>query len=136
MQRMNAVFDSPLASAPAWRSGGHVLSLGAAFARPQAAQPLPAPHWVTRSDTLAADLGWTDWLHSDAALPVLAGNQAPPGGLLATVYSGHQFGVWAGQLGDGRALLLGEAHTPLGRQDLWVCAESESECRDEYQRVK
>ena len=118
MQRMNAVFDSPLASAPAWRSGGHVLSLGAAFARPQAAQPLPAPHWVTRSDTLAADLGWTDWLHSDAALPVLAGNQAPPGGLLATVYSGHQFGVWAGQLGDGRALLLGEAHTPLGRQEV------------------
>jgi len=28
---------------------------------------------------------------------------------LATVYSGHQFGVWAGQLGDGRALLLGES---------------------------
>jgi hypothetical protein len=27
---------------------------------------------------------------------------------LATVYSGHQFGVWAGQLGDGRAILLGE----------------------------
>ncbi len=27
---------------------------------------------------------------------------------IATVYSGHQFGVWAGQLGDGRALLLGE----------------------------
>ena len=28
---------------------------------------------------------------------------------LAAVYSGHQFGVWAGQLGDGRAILLGEA---------------------------
>jgi len=27
---------------------------------------------------------------------------------LASVYSGHQFGVWAGQLGDGRAILLGE----------------------------
>ncbi len=27
---------------------------------------------------------------------------------LASVYSGHQFGVWAGQLGDGRALLLGQ----------------------------
>jgi uncharacterized protein YdiU (UPF0061 family) len=33
----------------------------------------------------------------------LAGTQA-----LASVYSGHQFGVWAGQLGDGRAILLGE----------------------------
>jgi serine/tyrosine/threonine adenylyltransferase len=27
---------------------------------------------------------------------------------LAAVYSGHQFGVWAGQLGDGRAILLGD----------------------------
>jgi uncharacterized protein YdiU (UPF0061 family) len=36
----------------------------------------------------------------------------------ATVYSGHQFGVWAGQLGDGRALLLGEAETPAGPMEL------------------
>jgi len=106
------------ASAPAWRSEGHAQSLGAAFAHPQAAQPLPAAHWVARSDTLAAELGWTDWLQSDAALARLAGNVAPPGGLLATVYSGHQFGVWAGQLGDGRALLLGEADTPLGRLEV------------------
>ena len=28
--------------------------------------------------------------------------------MLASVYSGHQFGIWAGQLGDGRACLLGE----------------------------
>ena len=27
---------------------------------------------------------------------------------IALVYSGHQFGVWAGQLGDGRAMTLGE----------------------------
>jgi uncharacterized protein YdiU (UPF0061 family) len=33
---------------------------------------------------------------------------------LASVYSGHQFGVWAGQLGDGRALWLGEVDTPHG----------------------
>ena len=32
------------------------------------------------------------------------------------VYSGHQFGVWAGQLGDGRALLLGELNTPVWRR--------------------
>jgi uncharacterized protein YdiU (UPF0061 family) len=31
---------------------------------------------------------------------------------LAAVYSGHQFGVWAGQLGDGRAILLGDADAP------------------------
>ena len=36
---------------------------------------------------------------------------------LASVYSGHQFGVWAGQLGDGRAILLGEAQTAAGAQE-------------------
>jgi len=37
---------------------------------------------------------------------------------LASVYSGHQFGVWAGQLGDGRALWLGEMDTPGGPMEL------------------
>ncbi len=36
---------------------------------------------------------------------------------LAMVYSGHQFGVWAGQLGDGRALLIGQARNAAGA--LW-----------------
>ena len=107
-----------LASPPTWVAGSMVRSLGPAFARPQAAQPLPTPYWVARSGMLAAEMGWADWLQSDAALGMLAGNQAPPGGLLASVYSGHQFGVWAGQLGDGRALLLGEADTPAGRLEV------------------
>jgi uncharacterized protein YdiU (UPF0061 family) len=36
----------------------------------------------------------------------------------ASVYSGHQFGIWAGQLGDGRALLLGEIDTPSGSMEI------------------
>ncbi len=41
-------------------------------------------------------------------LSVMSGNADLPGGVtLSAVYSGHQFGVWAGQLGDGRAHLLG-----------------------------
>jgi hypothetical protein len=36
---------------------------------------------------------------------------------LAMVYSGHQFGVWAGQLGDGRALLIGQVRNRRG--ELW-----------------
>ncbi len=36
---------------------------------------------------------------------------------LAMVYSGHQFGVWAGQLGDGRALMIGQARNQDG--ELW-----------------
>ena len=38
---------------------------------------------------------------------------------LAQVYSGHQFGVWAGQLGDGRGLLLGEQQLSDGRKLDW-----------------
>jgi uncharacterized protein YdiU (UPF0061 family) len=37
---------------------------------------------------------------------------------LSAVYSGHQFGVWAGQLGDGRAILLGEVATANGPVEL------------------
>ncbi|MGG1929015.1 protein adenylyltransferase SelO family protein [Enterobacter soli] len=39
-------------------------------------------------------------------------NAAPWYEPLAQVYSGHQFGVWAGQLGDGRGILLGEQQLP------------------------
>ncbi|HDS1150730.1 TPA: YdiU family protein [Pluralibacter gergoviae] len=38
---------------------------------------------------------------------------------LAQVYSGHQFGVWAGQLGDGRGILLGEQQLADGRRFDW-----------------
>ena len=52
-------------------------------------------------------------------LSVFSGSQPLPGGdTLAAVYSGHQFGVWAGQLGDGRAHLLGEVEGPAGGWEL------------------
>src|SRR5690606_15936277 len=52
-------------------------------------------------------------------LQVVSGQEALPGGkTLAAVYSGHQFGVWAGQLGDGRAHLLGEISGPEGSWEL------------------
>ena len=58
-----------------------------------------------------ADLGREPWLAA------LAGNRVLPGSdPLAAVYASHQFGVWAGRLGDGRALLLGEAIGPDDRQ--------------------
>jgi uncharacterized protein YdiU (UPF0061 family) len=61
---------------------------------------------------LGLSVDW--WQHPDA-LGVVSGNALWPGMQpLASVYSGHQFGVWAGQLGDGRALWLGEVDTPAG----------------------
>ncbi len=59
---------------------------------------------------LAKDLGLdADALESVDGLEILAGNRVPDGAdPLAMAYAGHQFGGWVPQLGDGRAILLGE----------------------------
>ncbi len=95
-------------------------ALGSAFYTRLEPVPLPAPYWVGTSPGLARELGLdARWLASDAALHAFSGNTSLPGSEpLASVYSGHQFGVWAGQLGDGRALLLGGLQTPQGPMEL------------------
>lgn len=80
---------------------------------------LPDPYWVAISPNAAEliqlPLG-SDGLPVDPLwLDLLAGNTLKTSDIefpnpIATVYSGHQFGVWAGQLGDGRAILLGDLH--------------------------
>ncbi|MEO6973582.1 MAG: protein adenylyltransferase SelO [Rhodoferax sp.] len=94
-----------------WRNSFALL--GADFYTALAPRPLSAPYWVGRSDAVARELGLQpSWSESPDALEALSGNRAIAGTQpLASVYSGHQFGVWAGQLGDGRALLLGETAT-------------------------
>ena len=79
--------------------------------------PIPDPYWVGFSESVAKDLAipTQDGLPKDSAwLQVLAGNQTHVGQYAfspyATAYSGHQFGVWAGQLGDGRAIYLGDVN--------------------------
>jgi uncharacterized protein YdiU (UPF0061 family) len=96
------------ALAPAWRHG--FAGLGPAFYTELRPTPLPDPHWVGSSTDVAELLGLTaGWMASDEALQAFTGNALLAGSRpLASVYSGHQFGVWAGQLGDGRAILLGE----------------------------
>ena len=109
-QGMNMSIDSEAASASglAWRHG--FAGLGPAFFTELQPTPLPSPHWVGSSADVAGLLGISEaWLRSDAALQAFTGNTVLPGSRpLASVYSGHQFGIWAGQLGDGRAILLGE----------------------------
>ena len=85
--------------------------------------PIPNPYWVAFSPLSAKLAGITlddKNLPVDKAwLEVLSGNQLNTSSHhfpnpISTVYSGHQFGVWAGQLGDGRAILLGD----IGGQEL------------------
>lgn len=98
-------------------------SLGSAFYTRLPATPLPAPYLVGFSREAAAliDLP-ADVASTDAFIQTFTGNltrELPPSALpLASVYSGHQFGVWAGQLGDGRALTLGERSGHDGVQEV------------------
>ncbi len=88
--------------------------LGPDFFTELGAQPLPAPRLVALSEPLAREMGLDPaQLREPEALEAFTGNRPLAGSRpLASVYSGHQFGVWAGQLGDGRALLLGELKGP------------------------
>jgi uncharacterized protein YdiU (UPF0061 family) len=82
--------------------------------------PLPSPHFVAASEPAAALMGLNvQDLASDDFVALFTGNRvAARSQPLAAVYSGHQFGVWAGQLGDGRAILLGDIATPSGPMEL------------------
>jgi len=68
------------------------------------------PKSICANTTLAENLGIDpNWLASDEGTQVVAGNITPPGAEpIATAYAGHQFGSYNPQLGDGRAILLGE----------------------------
>jgi len=72
--------------------------------------PVSAPSMIRVNRGLAEELGIdVEWLDSSEGLAVFAGNQLADGSEpLAMAYSGHQFGGFSPQLGDGRAILLGE----------------------------
>lgn len=110
---------NPSPAAPA-RWTHRFAALGPAFHTELRPTPLPAPYPVAQSLAMARELGLDpDWLGSDEAVQAFTGNQLLAGTRpLASVYSGHQFGQWAGQLGDGRAILLGELPGPGGPQEV------------------
>ena len=72
--------------------------------------PVPKPDLIRLNIDLAEELGLNSVeLSSEAGISMLAGNHMPDGAEpLAMAYAGQQFGNWVPQLGDGRALLLGE----------------------------
>ena len=120
---MSSAHLNPPASAdapPSTLAWTHRLTqLGPRFFTRLHPSPLAAPRWAACNQSLRAELGWPAEVFDDDHLQALAGNALLTGSdPLATVYSGHQFGQWAGQLGDGRAIWLGEAASAQGPQEI------------------
>ena len=118
--------DPTASTHPATRAGGSRLlalrqtfpALGPEFHSTTAPQGLPQPRLRLVSDDAARLLGLRvpapddprdDGLRALWAHTFSGNAAAADGSAISTVYAGHQFGNWAGQLGDGRAHLLGEA---------------------------
>ena len=72
--------------------------------------PVPKPRLIKFNELLASELGVNaQGLEPDELAAVFAGNVMPAGAEpIAMAYAGHQFGSFVPQLGDGRAILLGE----------------------------
>lgn len=108
--------DSGMPHLDALRWDNSFARLPELFHQRVAPTPVPAPYLVAWNDAAAAMLGLEgDPATDPALLDVLAGNRVMAGmEPLAAIYAGHQFGVWVPQLGDGRAILLGEVVAPGG----------------------
>lgn len=90
---------------------------GASYSR-VAPTPVSAPRLIAWSDDCAALLGLARPPGEQGSVAdILAGNRVlPTMQPYAARYGGHQFGVWAGQLGDGRAVTLGELNPRPGER--------------------
>ena len=88
------------------------------FSVPTPPTPAPLPRLVYQNVALADELGLpASWLQGDDAAHLWSGNVLPRGAQpVAQIYAGHQFGHFSPQLGDGRALLLGEVVDRRGRR--------------------
>src|SRR5262249_662688 len=90
---------------------------GACYSRVQpAAAPAPRLLALVPDAAQLLDLSTEE---TPEVVEVLAGSRVLPGmAPYAACYGGHQFGQWAGQLGDGRAITLAEVHSRAGRYEL------------------
>jgi uncharacterized protein YdiU (UPF0061 family) len=98
--------------------GPRLRQVSAALFSHVAPTPVTAPRLLAHSREVAAELGFDEaFVHSPRFARVFAGNELLEGMQpIAANYGGHQFGHWAGQLGDGRAISLGELITPAGER--------------------
>ena len=97
-------------------------ALGAAFCEHRPPTGIPGARLVAFSPEAAALIGLASGEERRPEFASLvAGNALLPGmEPVAGIYGGHQFGVWAGQLGDGRAILLGEVDGADGPWELQI----------------
>lgn len=84
--------------------------LGSLYTSTAAAEKASKPEWMAWNEGLATSLKWpAAWSKTDEALQAFSGHSELAGTKpSASVYAGHQFGQYNPQLGDGRAVLLGE----------------------------
>jgi uncharacterized protein YdiU (UPF0061 family) len=103
---------------PPIRFDNSYATLPERFFQRRAPEPVAAPSLVKVNRELAQELGIdADWLESEEGVEVLAGNRLPrDADPIAQAYAGHQFGGFVPQLGDGRAILLGEVVDKHGRR--------------------
>jgi serine/tyrosine/threonine adenylyltransferase len=113
---MNHVANNPAAESLAF-DNSYARELEGFYVPWKAAQ-VAQPKLVKFNRELAEELGLdADALDSDEGARIFAGNESPEGAVpLAQAYAGHQFGGFVPQLGDGRALLLGEVIDRNGRR--------------------
>src|SRR5687768_742770 len=85
---------------------------------PATPEPVPSPVLLRFNEPLAEELGLDAGnLNSLRGARIFSGNEVPEGAEpIAQAYAGHQFGGFSPQLGDGRALLLGEVIDRRGRR--------------------
>ena len=98
----------------------HFAKLGDGFFTLQPAEKVGArPQLLHANPKAAALIDLDPVISADPRFTLAMAGHLPLEGFesLAMVYSGHQFGVWAGQLGDGRALLIGQVRNARG--ELW-----------------
>jgi len=98
----------------------HFAQLGEGFFTSMPAEKVGGtPRLIHANEAAAALLDLDSQVFQDPRFAEVVAGHRPLEGFspLAMVYSGHQFGVWAGQLGDGRALLIGQVRNRQG--ELW-----------------
>jgi uncharacterized protein YdiU (UPF0061 family) len=91
--------------------------VGACWSRVQPT-PVAAPTLLAHAAEVAALVGFDATAHTSPRFAEVFGGNALLAGMepYAACYGGHQFGNWAGQLGDGRAITLGEAISAHGER--------------------